>query len=159
MAATERTCRVTRNKSAVDDARRFAELAVAYCDVDCRQAVAMVVSEFAENLVKYSAKDDQVYAGTISILREGGVVRIRAKNAVASPDEGRRVQEAITRIATSPSITELYRSRLQELFKNPQLPRAQLGLLRIAFEGGFRLSCSFEASVLEITAERACLTQ
>lgn len=159
LQATERTCRVLRNKSAVDEARRFAELAVAYCDSDCRQAVSMVVSEFAENVVKYSAKDGQAIAGTIAIGREAGQVRIRATNTVSSLEEGRRVQEAITRIATSPSVTDLYRSRLQELFLNPNLPRAQLGLLRIAFEGGFRLSCTLTGSTLEIIAERACVAQ
>jgi hypothetical protein len=148
-----------RSKSAVDEARRFAELAVAYCDSDCRQAVSMVVSEFAENVVKYSSKSDPLCAGSISITREGSSILIRAKNVVASLEEGHRVQDAVRRIAASPNVTDLYRSRLQELFQQPNLPRAQLGLLRIAFEGGFRLSCSLVGTTLEISAERPCVTQ
>jgi len=159
LQTSERTYRVLRNKNAMDEARRFAELAVAYCDSDCRQAVSMVVSEFAENVVKYSAQDGQAVAGTIAIGREAGLVRIRATNTVSSHEEGRRVQESLTRIAVSPSVTDLYRSRLQELFLNPNLPRAQLGLLRIAFENSFRLSCTLQGATLVITAERACVSQ
>jgi hypothetical protein len=52
------------------------------------------------------------------------------------------------------SAGDLYRARLRELFENPSLPKAQLGLLRVAFEGGFRLSYSFAPPQLEIVAER-----
>src|SRR5438874_653379 len=95
-AANERICYVTRTRSAVDEARHFAEREVAHCDADCRRAVSMVVSEFAENVVKYSARDDPACAGTIAIECAGAVVRIRARNAVASPEEARRVQELVT---------------------------------------------------------------
>jgi hypothetical protein len=53
-------------------------------------------------------------------------------------------------------VRELYRARLQQLFEHPELPRAQLGLLRTAFEGGFRLTCSYERCELQIVAERTC---
>jgi hypothetical protein len=154
-AMAERTCNVRREQRAVDEAKRFAELALSYCNANCRQAATMAVSEFAENLVKYSAADSSTGAGTIGIGVVDDKLRVRAVNAVCSAADARRVQETVARISSS-NVKELYRTRLAELFKNPGLARAQLGLLRVAFEGGFRLSCVFEPPRLMIVAERPC---
>ena len=154
----ERSCTIAREQSAIDDARRFAELALSYCEPECREAASMAVSEFAENLVKYSASNQGKKAGTISISAEGGRLRIRARNDVSAQDDAQKVLATISKIESSGTAKELYRARLSELFSNPSLPRAQLGLLRIAFEGSFRLSCSYVAPVLEIIAERSCRT-
>jgi hypothetical protein len=75
---------------------------------------------------------------------------------VLSREDGERVLAGVKRIAAAPNVMDLYRSRLQELFEQPALKRAQLGLLRIAFEGGFQLSCSYEYPTLEVIAERPC---
>lgn len=150
----ERTLRVLRNQGAVQEASRFAALAVGHCDAACQQATSLVVSELAENMVKYSARSEDHRAGTIAIGVQNDVVCIRTTNHVESEADGRHVVQALSRIASAPDVKELYRRRLQELFGDPALPRAQLGLIRVAFEGGFRLSCSFEANVLEIVAER-----
>jgi hypothetical protein len=152
----ERTCKLRRDRKAVDDARRFAELAVTTCDAECRQATALVVSEFAENLVKYGASETNTSAGTIGIAVESDTIRVRARNRVVSAEDARKAQETISTIAGSPSVMDLYRKRLRELFENPTLPRAQLGLLRVAFEGGFKLSCTYRGPELEIVAERRC---
>jgi len=152
----ERMCKLRRDRKSVDEARRFAELAVTTCDAECRQATALVVSEFAENVVKYGAAANNASAGTIGIALERNTIRVRARNAVVSPDDGRKAQEMISKIADSASVMDLYRTRLRELFDNPKLPRAQLGLLRVAFEGGFKLSCTFRGPELEIVAERRC---
>src|SRR5262249_49711317 len=141
----ERTWKLRRERNAVNEARRFAELAVTYCDDESKQAIAMAVSEFAENLLKYSATTGDPNAGTIAIGVEQDVVRVRATNTVVSHEDALRVQDAVKKIASSPNVMDLYRGRLRELFENPNLPRAQLGLLRVAFEGGFKLSCAFEA--------------
>jgi hypothetical protein len=140
----------------VEDARRFAELAVTYCDAACREATAMVVTELAENMVKYGAKEAGLFAGTISIVVDNGVIRVSAANEAASRRDAHGVKEAIGQISATADVRALYRSRLAELFANPGLARAQLGLLRAAFEGGFRLSCSYEAPALVIVAERSC---
>lgn len=145
----------TRSKS-VDDAKRFAELAVAYCDAACREATAMAVSEFAENLVKYGTADATLKPATIAISVHDKLIRIRCRNAAQTETDARHVVKTISKIAAAPSAMELYRNRLKELFDNPGLSRAQLGLLRVAFEGGFRLSCKYEPPYIEIVAERTC---
>jgi hypothetical protein len=152
----ERTCKIGNEQRSVDDAMRFAELALTYCERACREAVAMAVSEFAENLVKYGALDPFRSAGTISLRMDGHQVRIRVSNNVQSHEDAETVLRMIAKISASANPMDLYRARLRELFENPGLPRAQLGLLRIAFEGGFRLSCSYVFPVLEIVAERPC---
>jgi hypothetical protein len=153
----ERTVKIIRWQHAAADAMRFAELAVSYCDLACREAIVLAASELAENVVKYGVQHQDPRAGAMSVSVHGNVARIRATNAVASADDARSVIEIVARIASASSgATELYRARLQELFANPAAQRAQLGLLRLAFEGGFRLSASFEAPLLEIVAERPC---
>jgi hypothetical protein len=151
----EQTLKLPRREAAVEDARRFAELAVTSCTPECREAVTLAVCELGENLIKYSGSADELNVGTIGVSIEAGQVRVRAVNRVTSAEDAKRVTEIVEKITVS-DIKELYRARLQELFANPSLPRAQLGLLRMAFEGGFRLSCSFEAPQLQIVAERAC---
>jgi hypothetical protein len=153
-AESERTLELSRQSSAVDDARRFAEHLVGVCTPECREAVTLAVCELGENLVKYSARDAP-HAGTIGVSIDGARVRVRAKNRVCSPEDAAAVAAIVTRITHS-DIQELYRARLAELFANPDLPRAQLGLLRLAFEGGFQLSCSVQGHELQIVAERPC---
>ena len=159
---------VTRNESsfklvhgdgAVDQAKSFAELAVACCDFECRQATAMVVWELAENLLKYGASDATAGAGTIAISVVDNWVRVRTTSSVHSAHDARHVQETVSRISNAASASDLYRERLGELFDDPSQRRVQLGLLRIAVEGGFALSCRFEAPHLEIVAERRCTRQ
>jgi hypothetical protein len=145
-----------RGQATVVDAVKFAELATSYCDERAREAAAMAVAELAENVVKYGVPGDRKSAASIAIGVERKTVRIRVKNATKSPTDAASVMAMVAKISTSPSVSDLYRERLRELFQNPKLPRAQLGLIRIAFEGGFRLSCNYEAPVLEIVAERPC---
>lgn len=143
-----------REQSGVSEARRLAELAVHACDPESRKATDMLVTELAENIVKYGAIESGVFAGTISIALTGSVICVRAKNQVSRSEDAKAVEATIALISAAPDVTTVYRARLAALFANPKLPRAQLGLLRAAFEGGFRLSCSYENRTLEIEAER-----
>jgi len=154
--AMERTWRFSREPSAIADAIKFAKLATCYCDPEVREAAALAVSELAENVVKYGAGGERHASATLAIGVERDTIRIRVKNAARTRNDATSVMSTISKIAASPSVSELYRARLRELFQNPALPRAQLGLLRIAFEGGFRLSCKYEDPFLEIVAERRC---
>lgn len=153
----ERTLRLARRGAAIADAQRFAASAVTYCTPECREAVTLAVCELGENLIKYGGSKDDGDAGTIGVSCDGDRVRVRAVNQVTSAEDAQRVRELVAQISGSGvAVADLYRARMQELFENPELPRAQLGLLRMAFEGGFRLSCSFDHSQLQIVAERAC---
>jgi hypothetical protein len=151
-----RTMRVVRGPHVITEARRFAELAVSSCDPLCREAIALAAGELAENIVKYG-KDHEPSSGTIAVGVDGAVAHVRATNTVASADDARSVVEIVKRLSSSSTkAADLYRARLRELFAQPGASRAQLGLLRLAFEGGFRLRASFEAPLLQIIAERPC---
>lgn len=153
----ERTLRLARRDDAVADARQFAQRAVSYCTPECREAVSLAVCELGENLIKYAEQTDAAEAGTIGVSIDGPTVRVRAVNRVNSVADAERVVELVTELnGAGESVGELYRSRLVELFEDPTLPRAQLGLLRMVFEGGFRLTCTFRAPELTILAERSC---
>jgi len=153
----ERTLKIVHRQQAVTDAMRFTELVVSHCDKACREAMVLAASELAENVAKYGAQNQDPGAGTISVSVAGNVTRIRATNTVTSPDDAHHVLNIVRRMAAKPSnVAELYRDRLRELFDKPGTSRARLGLLRLAFEGGLRVSASFEPPLLEIVAERAC---
>ncbi len=154
--ASERTLAMRPGHNAVAEAKQFGELSVSYCDAESREATLMAVVELAENVLKYGVRDATNAAGTLGIAVNDRQVRVRVTNTVGSAEDARRVQGMVSEIARAPSVTDLYRRRLRELFENPGLKRAQLGLLRIAFEGSFRLSCSYVHPTLEIVAERAC---
>ncbi len=153
---SERTWRIVSEKNAVEDAMRFANLATSYLDASCREAVVLAVAELTENAVKYGSLHNGAGSATLGIASHDGAIRVRLRNSVHSRDDARSVMETVSRIAASTNVNELYRQRLAELFANPSLPRAQLGLLRIAFEGRFRLSCDYHDPYVELVAERTC---
>ena len=113
----------------------------------------MVVTELAENMVKYG-DPSATFAGTIALAVEGDRVRITASNELSSALEAERVARTVEWIAASNDLKALYEARVEVLFQNPGLPRTQLGLLRAAYEGAFRLSYRFDAPMLTIIAER-----
>jgi hypothetical protein len=144
---------VLRRQEGVDDARSFAEFSLVFCRNRCREAATMVMTELAENMIKYS-DSSSTFAGTIALAIEGNRVRITASNEVASPTDGERVVQALARIAAADDLEAMYQARLVALFESPRLPQAQLGLLRAAYEGGFRLSCRYEPPLLTVIAHR-----
>jgi hypothetical protein len=153
---SERTLKVAAGQDAVT-ATRFIELAAGCCDPACREALTLAAAELAENIVKYGVEHPDPRAGTISVSVEANVTRLCATNAVISADDAQTVTDIIQRLSVPASnAASLYRDRMRELFEHPAMPRAGLGLLRLAFEGGFHLSASFEAPLLQIVAERTC---
>jgi hypothetical protein len=151
-----RTLKFVPTDHGVEDVVRFAELAVTTCSRTCRDAVTLAACELAENAAKYGVASPDPRAGTLSVDSQRNVIRVSVTNAVASREDALRVTALVTRIAASPSVADLYRERLQQLFADSSAPRTQLGLLRLAFEGGFRLSASFQAPLLQVVAERPC---
>jgi hypothetical protein len=155
----ERTAKLGRGDQGVAEARRFAELAVSSCDAACREAIALAASELAENAVKYGVQETDSGAGSLSVGIRANVARLSVTNKVANAADARNVLAIVRRVsAPDAKPAELYRARLQTLFSTPRASRAELGLLRLVFEGGFRLTASFDfdAQLLQIVAERPC---
>jgi hypothetical protein len=144
---------VTRDPRSIDEVRRFAELAIVECDEHVREATAVVAVELAENMMKYGAPGSEPTVGSIAIACRQGVVRVVATNQIGAPDDVSVLARTIARLADE-NAAALYRSQLGQLMSAPQSARAQLGLLRCAFEGGFRLSYVIDPPALRIIAER-----
>jgi hypothetical protein len=155
-APLDRTLKVVAGQDA-SVATRWIEPAAGCGDPTCLEALALAASELAENILKYGVEHADPRAGTISVSVEGNLARLCATNAVTSAEDVRVVRDIVDRLSLPASdAAALYAERLRELFAHPSLPRAGLGLLRLAFEGGFRLRASFEDPLLQIVAERTC---
>ena len=114
----------------------------------------MVASELAENVIKYGEALEGDDGGYVSIVPDSDSITIRTVNGVSSPARAAAVMDRIAAIQAATDVGELYASRMQQMLLNPSDVESQVGLLRIAYEGNFRLSCSYEGRVLVITAER-----
>jgi hypothetical protein len=154
---SERVLRITQRPNAFDEAKQFAEVALGSYGPTCKEAAVMAVWELTENVLKYGKPDTDAIVGTIGIGAAGETIRISARSMAASFQNARSAMETISKIAASPNVSQLYRTRLRELFDHPEQAETRLGLLRVAFEGRFRLSCAYNPPYFEIIAERACL--
>lgn len=121
---------------------------------DLREAVVKAASELAENVIKYGEPVASAPAGQVSLSIQGGLIRLDSRNGVISLERYEGVRQHIEHIRTSPNREELYLARLRAMLENPQEPGSGLGLICIALEGGFELSCSYESQILTITAEK-----
>jgi hypothetical protein len=114
----------------------------------------MVVSELAENAVKYGEPVQGEDCAYISYSVRPAAIVIRTMNGVNNPARVERVAASIDAIASAENVAELYALRLQEMLAAPGEADSRLGLLRIAYEGSFLLEYSFAPPLLTITATR-----
>lgn len=117
---------------------------------DVRNAATMAALELAENVLKHGAEGG---AGLVTMTVEKGEVVISTQNRVRSSKAAAAVSERIRRI-TEKDARELYITRMLEIMQGPNAPESGLGLLRIAYEGSFRLSCEVTGDRVHIQARR-----
>ena len=152
----DQTWRLERAGGALDAMKRDVELYPGFCHPACREAVTMAAWELAENVAKYGLDDGRGTVGHVTIALSSAVAMIRTSNGPNAQGSSDEAIAAIRRIATTGSLAELYRQRLRELFEDSDHTHTRLGLLRVTYEAGFRLTQRYEASVLEISAHRRC---
>jgi hypothetical protein len=126
--------------------------ATASCDPEVREGAVMVASELAENLVKYGTGLQGDDSGTVTIDVASDAVTIRSING-ATVEQADKVRGLIAE-THGEDPARLYMSRLAELARRPGEVACELGLLRIAFEGGFELSVEYAAPRLVLSATR-----
>jgi hypothetical protein len=118
-----------------------------------RDAAVMTASELAENAVKYGEPVREEDAGYLSLRVESSSIVVESTNGCVNSEHVSEVLRLIELIDATPNVEILYLERLRELVgKGDQ--SGGLGLLRIAFEGGFRLSARYTDGMLTITATR-----
>lgn len=121
---------------------------------ELRMAAGMAAQELAENVLKHG---DDTGCGLVTLSQEGSEIVISTQNRVDSPQQARAVRERINRI-TSEGARELYVMRMVQMLEEPHAAGSSsgsgLGLLRIAYEGSFQLSCELLGNQLRICARR-----
>lgn len=117
---------------------------------DVRNAATMAALELAENVLKHGAEGG---SGLVTMTVEKGEILISTQNRVKSARTAASVAERIKRIGEKDA-RELYITRMLEIMQGPNASESGLGLLRIAYEGSFRLSCEVVGDRVHIQARR-----
>lgn len=124
---------------------------------DTIEASEMTASELTENAVKYgiSRKNFPQVGFMFEYNNERDEITIEVTNGVWSEREVERTLGAtIDKINNAEDKAVLYTSRLMELLENPQPGVSQLGLLRIAYEGGFDLDYNLKDHIVKVRATK-----
>jgi len=154
--AREKSWRLTREWKALDDVKRYLDQQRGFCHASCREASIMASWELAENVVKYGLAGADGIAGTVTIGLWPNKTVIRTENMAQWAGGSHEVVSTIMRLSSATSVRELYLQRLQQLVTGEGVAHTRLGLLRVAYEGGFRLSYRHDAPRLQVAAERSC---
>jgi hypothetical protein len=139
---------------------------------DLRDSISMVSAELLENAMKYAPPDGMVHyalfhertpapeARSAPHESEGLVVTVKS----GAPKGSRHVdalRERIAWIERFPSPAEAYMAALAEVFEHKEgQGEGGLGLVRIAYEGGCKLSCNTsEPGVVLVRAARPLIDE
>ena len=118
-----------------------------------RQATKMVASELVENAIKYGRRTPELDRIRFILWLSEQDVIIEVINGIDDQAALAILEERVAAIRGSENREELLLKRMQEIVDRPA-QASQLGLYRIASEGGFHLDYSFNVSVLTVRATR-----
>jgi hypothetical protein len=104
-----------------------------------RDASVMAASELLENAVKYSGSGPNTDIA-FRLIADRDRIRMETVNPLPFPEAYETLKAHIDQIQTGDR-KKMYIQRLIYLMKNPGVSSTGLGLYRIAYEGGFELSC------------------
>jgi hypothetical protein len=123
-------------------------------DAETVDAVRMTAGELAENVIKYGEPVDGV-TGHISISRTNDAVEIRTVNRMSDSTETADLFERLRRIGEADDLRAQFVDRMTQIIDEPNQHSTALGLLRIAYEGLFKLSCSYANEMMTVVATRS----
>jgi len=129
-------------------------LEAVFSDVEGSDAIAMVTGELLENAVKYGhwTQGDGVFR--LRVWGDEDTGHIEVENPVGADDEGpRRVGEMLAWMAGFATPEEAYQARLLEVATAPRGTASGLGLARVVYEGGCRLSAETSDGMFRMKAE------
>lgn len=117
-------------------------------------AIRMAAGELAENVVKFGEQVDGV-TGHVSISRTDDEVEIRTANRLSDEQVAMELSDRLRRMGEGQPLEEQFIGRFAEIMQEPEQQATALGLLRIAYEGLFRLSCSYANATMTVVAARS----
>ena len=119
---------------------------------ELQSAGLLAASELAENVLKFGRASSDSLDGAVSFRMQDNELRIGSENG-AAPERSREVAALIERIASCTDRELLYVERLNCMLRG-NASDCGFGLIRIAHEGSFALSCRYDEPKLTITATR-----
>lgn len=143
--------------STVKEAMSKAEAFLGKCGKcgDLISATVMCVSELIENAVKYGDRGPNGDKISFEMTIDEATIRVTVRHGVTNEEDVGRVIETIEELKRGSDPKQLYSKRLRELLNETRPSVSRLGLFRIAYEGEFRLDCSYTNQILAVSAERA----
>ncbi len=129
-------------------------MALADAPPELQSATMMTASELVENAIKYGESVPAAPKIGVALTLADNKVRIETVNGSRNPSRVAVLLVTVDQIAKAPDREALYLARLEQAMITPSAS-GQLGLYRIAFEGRFDLSCSYDDGVVRVTATRA----
>ncbi len=118
-------------------------------------ASVMAASELLENAIKYGCPGDKKTGIEFTIIADDHQIRITVSNRIRTVQDYEELKRHIDKISLSDNPDTLFVERLWTLMdvrEEDNFAKTRLGLIRIANEGGFELTCKLENNFLTITA-------
>lgn len=125
-----------------------------FADTDLEDALAMTCAELMENAIKYGHPSaDRVQ---LTLFDHADQVVVEVVNMPASDVSVHALRKQMDWIASFPSAQAAYLASLAAVSEKPDGDTGSgLGLVRIAYEGGCRLSCEMRGDLLVTRADHA----
>jgi hypothetical protein len=128
-----------------------------FSDLDECRALSMVTGELLENAMKYGhwSRAGAPQHFRLRVQNEGGKLQVIVENPIAPDDPSvERLLGTLRKIESFPSAEAAYRARMLEIASaSDELETSRLGLVRVAYEGGCRLSARIDGGTLTMIAE------
>jgi hypothetical protein len=120
---------------------------------ELRAAALLAASELAENVIKFGRPTPDSADGALDVALVAGELRISSANG-ATPERFQHLAALIERITSSADRELLYLERLNAMLRAGAGDSTGIGLIRVAHEGKFSLSCRYDEPRLTIVATR-----
>jgi len=121
---------------------------------DTLDAIRMAAGELSENVVKFADRSDGV-SGKVVISRTERTVEIRTANALRDPERATALLERLRSIEEGGDLEAQFVGRITEIIDKPDQQSTALGLIRVAYEGLFKLSCTYADATMTVVAARS----
>jgi len=129
-------------------------LEAVFSDVEGSDAIAMVTGELLENAVKYGHWTQGNGVFRLRVWGDEDTGHIEVENPVGADDQGpRRVGEILEWMEGFATPEEAYQARLLQVASAPRGTASGLGLARVVYEGGCRLSAETSDGMFRMKAE------